>query len=56
MLFPGETKYHTFTLPYAADNVDTVIVSYKQRDRILIEKEAGDKEAIDESTCRVSVS
>lgn len=56
MLYPGETQYHTFTIPFASTEVSSVLVSYKQNGRVLIEKQAGNTEAIDDFTCRMSVS
>ena len=56
MFFPGETDYHIFTLPFAAADISSVIVSYKQRDRVLLEKEATAAEQIEDFKCRVAVS
>lgn len=54
--YPGQTDYQVFTLPFAADDVTSVLVSYKQGGRVVLEKEASSKEAIDEETCSVSLT
>lgn len=56
MFYPGETGYHIFTLPFPAADVASVLVSYKQRDRLIIEKAAGNKEAVAAEVCRVSLT
>lgn len=56
MFYPGETEYETFTLPFAASEIRSVLVSYKQGDRVILEKNTTGKEAIDEFVCRVSLS
>lgn len=38
MFIPGETIAQTFTLPYSKENIGQIIVSYRQRDRIILEK------------------
>jgi hypothetical protein len=39
MFHPGETISHNFIIPFVADEIAKVIVSYKQSDHIIIEKE-----------------
>lgn len=53
--YPGQTDYQVITLPFASDDVGTVLVSYKQGGRVVLEKEASNKEAIDEESCSVSL-
>ena len=38
MFHPGETIAHTFTLPYEKSTIDKVIISYRQKDQIILEK------------------
>lgn len=39
MFHPGETISHKFIIPFAADEIAKVIVSYKQMDHLIMEKE-----------------
>ena len=38
MFFPGETIAHTFVIPFVPNEIDHVIVSYKQNGGIVLEK------------------
>lgn len=38
MFFPGETITHRFVIPFAANEIDKVIFSYKQKEAIMYEK------------------
>ena len=38
MFFPGETITHTFYIPFAINEIDNVVVSYKQNEAIILEK------------------
>ena len=38
MFFPGETIIHKFTLPFEANEIDQVVISYKQDDDVIFEK------------------
>lgn len=38
MFFPGETITHRFIIPFSADSIDKVIISYKQNGAIMFEK------------------
>ena len=38
MFFPGETITHRFVIPFAADEIDHVVLSYKQQETIIFEK------------------
>lgn len=38
MFIPGETIAQTFELPYAKEEIGQVIISYRQKDRIVLEK------------------
>lgn len=38
MFIPGETVAHAFIIPFALEEIDHVIVSYKQNDDIILEK------------------
>ncbi len=38
MFFPGETITHKFVIPFAANEIDYVIISYKQNEEIIFEK------------------
>ena len=38
MFHPGETIAHTFTLPYEKGTIDKVIISYRQKDQLILEK------------------
>lgn len=38
MFNPGETVTHAFTIPFIAEDLTKVIVSYKQGDEIVLEK------------------
>lgn len=55
MFYPGETDLHVFTLPFSSDDVGSVLVSYKQKGRVVLEKTAGNKETLTTASCRVSV-
>ena len=39
MFYPGETLEHTFIIPFYESDVDQVVVSYKQNDHVVLEKE-----------------
>ena len=57
MFYPGETDYQTFTLPFPASDVASVLVTYKQKGKVILEKETtGYPEAVDVEECRVSLS
>lgn len=56
MFYPGETDYHIFTLPFPSTDIASVLVSYKQRGRLILEKEAGGMEPVEDEVCRVYVS
>lgn len=38
MFFPGETITHRFVIPFAAGEIDHVVLSYKQKEAIILEK------------------
>lgn len=38
MFFPGETITHRFVIPFAINEIDHVILSYKQNEAIIFEK------------------
>lgn len=38
MLFRGTTPYHTFLLPMAAEDIDTIYITYSQNGQIIVEK------------------
>lgn len=38
MFIPGETVTHTFIIPYEKSAINTVIISYRQKDTIILEK------------------
>ena len=38
MFFPGETVTHHFVIPFAANEIDKIIFSYKQKEAIMFEK------------------
>lgn len=38
MFFPAETITHQFVIPFAANEIDKVIFSYKQQDAVMFEK------------------
>ena len=38
MFFPGETVTHHFVIPFAANEIDKVVLSYKQKEAIMFEK------------------
>lgn len=42
MLFRGTTPYHTFLLPMAAEDVDTIYITYSQNGQIIVEKTNSD--------------
>ena len=42
MFFPGETVSHGFIIPFLPEDIDRVIISYKQKDDIVFEKEITD--------------
>lgn len=56
MFYPGETDYHTFTLPFPAGDIGSTLISYKQKGRVVIEKAGGTPEAVEDEVCRVSLS
>ena len=57
MFYPGETDYHTFTLPFPASDIGSVLVTYKQKGKVIIEKNTeGTPEAVEDEMCRVSLS
>lgn len=55
MFYPGETDRHTFDLPFAASDISSVLVSYKQKGRVLVEKSTTEAEAIETMVARVYV-
>lgn len=42
MFYPGETITHSFSVPFEPDDIAEVIVTYKQRDHIILVKEVTD--------------
>lgn len=38
MFIPGETVRHQFIIPFAYDEIDHVVISYRQKDNIILEK------------------
>ena len=38
MFFPGETVTHHFVIPFAANEIDKIVFSYKQKEAIIYEK------------------
>ena len=36
MFYPGETDIQQFTIPFPASDVGSVLISYKQRGRVLM--------------------
>ena len=57
MFYPGETDYHIFTLPFPASDIGSVLVTYKQKGKVILEKNTqGEPEAIEAQKCRVSLS
>ena len=38
MFFPGETITHRFIIPFAKGEIDHVVITYKQKDQISLEK------------------
>lgn len=47
MFYPGETVEHTFIVPYYESDIDEAIISYKQNDHIVLEKQATSKQIYD---------
>lgn len=39
MFHPGETVSHTFIIPFIADELSKVVVTYKQNDHVIITKQ-----------------
>ena len=39
MFAPGETVAHVFIIPFIADEIEKVVLTYKQNDRIVFEKQ-----------------
>ena len=39
MFIPGETATHRFSIPFTASEISKVVVTYKQHNRVLLEKE-----------------
>ena len=55
MFFPGETITHRFIIPFAADEIDHVVLSYKQNESIIFEKTINSGfENISAGTCSLS--
>lgn len=39
MFYPGETVIYSYVLPFAVADLHTVILSYKQKNHVILEKE-----------------
>lgn len=48
MFYPGETIAHTFILPYEKSYISKVIVSYRQSERLVLEKVIASSRAMQE--------
>ncbi len=49
MFFPGETITHRFLIPFSKPEVDRVVISYKQKDEIILEKTVTSADLVYES-------
>ena len=47
MLFRGTTPYHTFLLPMASADIDTIYITYSQNGQIIVEKSNADITLVD---------
>ena len=57
MFFPGETVTHRFVIPFNANEINHVILSYRQDDRIILEKTiTSDYESLSGGTCAVATT
>ena len=56
MFYPGETDIQQFTIPFPASDVGSVLISYKQRGRVLLEKTVTETEAVDDFACKVTLA
>lgn len=50
MFSPGETVIHNFVVPFLPTEISLVIVSYKQRGNIVLEKEVASEDIISQNT------
>lgn len=49
MFYPGETIVQSFIVPFLQSDIDKAIVSYKQNDHIVLEKEATSTQIYDDT-------
>ena len=56
MFYPGETDTHIFTLPFAAEELERAVVSYKQRGKLVLELESDQFESTGDEECTTSVT
>lgn len=49
MFYPGETIVQSFIVPFYQEDVEKAIVSYKQNDHIVLEKEATSTQIYDDT-------
>ena len=55
MFYPGATEIHRFKIPMPATDIGSVLVSYRQRGTLVIEKESERIEAVDNESCRAYI-
>ena len=55
MLYPGETDDEVWIMPFAADEIAKVILSYDQNGKTAFEIEATEFTPIDEESCKFDV-
>ena len=57
VLYPASTPTHTFDIPFAADYIEKVLVSYKQRGSIVLAKEVTSftDSATEENVCSFAI-
>lgn len=43
MIVRGTTPYHSFDLPLASDQIDTLYITYMQNDEVILDKQLGEE-------------
>lgn len=56
MFIPGETVTHEFTIPFADTELSTVIVTYKQDNKIILTKTISSFEKVTEAKTKIVVT
>ena len=57
ILYPASTPTHTFEIPFAAENLEKVLVSYKQKGGVVLAKEVTTftNSETDENSCILAI-